>query len=191
MRITVAHSPDSDDAFMFYGLASGAVDTGGSGGRAPPVGHRDAEPGGLRGQVRGHRRLVPRLRVPPRPLHPAAARRQHGRELRPDRRGARGRPAIARRRARGGARAADVGLPGAQALRPGGRHRGDAVRRDPGRRAPRRRGGGPADPRGPADLPGRGAAQDRGPRRVVGRADRRAAAAARRQRASAATSGPR
>ena len=26
MRITVAHSPDSDDAFMFYGLQSGAVD---------------------------------------------------------------------------------------------------------------------------------------------------------------------
>src|SRR5919106_1081625 len=29
MKITVAHSPDSDDAFMFYGLASGNVDTGG------------------------------------------------------------------------------------------------------------------------------------------------------------------
>ena len=28
-RITVAHSPDSDDAFMFYGLASGHVDSGG------------------------------------------------------------------------------------------------------------------------------------------------------------------
>ncbi len=28
-RITVAHSPDSDDAFMFYGLASGKVETGG------------------------------------------------------------------------------------------------------------------------------------------------------------------
>jgi len=28
-RITVAHSPDSDDAFMFFGLASGAVDTHG------------------------------------------------------------------------------------------------------------------------------------------------------------------
>ena len=28
-RITVAHSPDSDDAFMFYGLASGHVDPGG------------------------------------------------------------------------------------------------------------------------------------------------------------------
>jgi 1,4-dihydroxy-6-naphthoate synthase len=27
MRITVAHSPDSDDAFMFFGLASGAVET--------------------------------------------------------------------------------------------------------------------------------------------------------------------
>jgi 1,4-dihydroxy-6-naphthoate synthase len=29
MKITIAHSPDSDDAFMFYGLASGAVDTEG------------------------------------------------------------------------------------------------------------------------------------------------------------------
>ncbi len=29
MHITVAHSPDSDDAFMFYGLASGQIDTGG------------------------------------------------------------------------------------------------------------------------------------------------------------------
>ncbi len=28
-RITVAHSPDSDDAFMFFGLASGAINTGG------------------------------------------------------------------------------------------------------------------------------------------------------------------
>jgi 1,4-dihydroxy-6-naphthoate synthase len=29
MRIAIAHSPDSDDAFMFYGLASGAIDTEG------------------------------------------------------------------------------------------------------------------------------------------------------------------
>ena len=29
MKITVAHSPDSDDAFMFYGLASGAVERDG------------------------------------------------------------------------------------------------------------------------------------------------------------------
>ncbi len=29
MKITVAHSPDSDDAFMFYALASGKIDTEG------------------------------------------------------------------------------------------------------------------------------------------------------------------
>ena len=29
MKIRIAHSPDSDDAFMFYGLASGAVPTNG------------------------------------------------------------------------------------------------------------------------------------------------------------------
>ena len=29
MQITVAHSPDSDDAFMFYALATGKLDTGG------------------------------------------------------------------------------------------------------------------------------------------------------------------
>jgi 1,4-dihydroxy-6-naphthoate synthase len=28
MKITVAHSPDSDDAFMFFGLASGSIETG-------------------------------------------------------------------------------------------------------------------------------------------------------------------
>lgn len=28
MEITIAHSPDADDAFMFYGLAKGLVDTG-------------------------------------------------------------------------------------------------------------------------------------------------------------------
>ena len=27
-RITVAHSPDSDDAFMFYALATNKLDTG-------------------------------------------------------------------------------------------------------------------------------------------------------------------
>jgi 1,4-dihydroxy-6-naphthoate synthase len=29
MKITIAHSPDSDDAFMFYGLANGRLETGG------------------------------------------------------------------------------------------------------------------------------------------------------------------
>ena len=56
MKITVAHSPDSDDAFMFYGLASGKVPTDGI-----EFGHlladietlnRAAFEGGLRGQRR-------------------------------------------------------------------------------------------------------------------------------------------
>ena len=29
MKISIAHSPDSDDAFMFYGLASGGVPSNG------------------------------------------------------------------------------------------------------------------------------------------------------------------
>ena len=29
MKIHIAHSPDSDDAFMFYGLASGQVPSDG------------------------------------------------------------------------------------------------------------------------------------------------------------------
>lgn len=29
MKITIAHSPDADDAFMFYALANGKIDTGG------------------------------------------------------------------------------------------------------------------------------------------------------------------
>jgi 1,4-dihydroxy-6-naphthoate synthase len=29
MKVTIAHSPDSDDAFMFYGLAKGKLDSGG------------------------------------------------------------------------------------------------------------------------------------------------------------------
>src|SRR3984893_15795591 len=29
MKIQIAHSPDSDDAFMFYGLATGKVPSGG------------------------------------------------------------------------------------------------------------------------------------------------------------------
>ncbi|HEY5610398.1 MAG TPA: ABC transporter substrate-binding protein, partial [Thermoanaerobaculia bacterium] len=27
-KITLAHSPDADDAFMFYALAKGKIDTG-------------------------------------------------------------------------------------------------------------------------------------------------------------------
>ena len=79
-KITVAHSPDSDDAFMFFGLASGNVDTGGIVVDQVLVGHRDAESRGVRRQVRSHRRLVSRLRAPRRQVRAAAARRQHGRQ---------------------------------------------------------------------------------------------------------------
>ena len=27
MKITIAHSPDADDAFMFYGLTNGKIET--------------------------------------------------------------------------------------------------------------------------------------------------------------------
>ena len=53
--------------------------------------HRDAESRGVRRQVRSHGRVVPRLRAPRRQVRAAAARRQHGRQLRPDRRRAAGR----------------------------------------------------------------------------------------------------
>jgi hypothetical protein len=54
MKITVAHSPDSDDAFMFYGLASGAVRTDGS--RLTRFSrHRIAEPRRVRRPPRGDR----------------------------------------------------------------------------------------------------------------------------------------
>ena len=83
-RITVAHSPDSDDAFMFFGLASGAVETHGIVVDQVLVGYRDPEPRGVRRALRGHGGLVPCLRAPGRTIRAAAAWRQHGRSLRPD-----------------------------------------------------------------------------------------------------------
>ena len=92
MKIRIAHSPDSDDAFMFYGLASGKVPS-----RGYELEHvlSDIETlnrAAFDGHVRNHGRVVSRLRAPDRSLHPAAARRQHGRPLRPDRRRRRRRP---------------------------------------------------------------------------------------------------
>ncbi len=46
--IHVAHSPDSDDAFMFYALAEGKIDTGNLRYEHRAVGHRVAEPAGAR-----------------------------------------------------------------------------------------------------------------------------------------------
>ena len=46
MKISLAHSPDSDDAFMFYGLAQGKVATGGLEIEHVLQRHREPEPRG-------------------------------------------------------------------------------------------------------------------------------------------------
>ena len=81
--IHVAHSPDSDDAFMFYALAEGKIDTGGPPLRARAAGHRVAQPARAARRARGDRRLDSRVRVSLRPLRAAAARLVDGRPLRP------------------------------------------------------------------------------------------------------------
>ena len=45
-EISIAHSPDSDDAFMFYGLATNKVRVGGHELHAYALRHRDVEPAG-------------------------------------------------------------------------------------------------------------------------------------------------
>ena len=47
-EITVAHSPDSDDAFMFYGLATNKVRTPGLRFTPYALRYRNAEPEGAR-----------------------------------------------------------------------------------------------------------------------------------------------
>ncbi len=47
MKIRIAHSPDSDDAFMFYGLATGKVPSLGYELEHVLVGYRDAESRGV------------------------------------------------------------------------------------------------------------------------------------------------
>ena len=161
MKIHIAHSPDSDDAFMFYGLASGKVPDRRPRARPRAVGHRDAESRGLRRQVRDLGGVVPRLRAPDRQVHPAAARRQHGRQLRPDGRGPQ--RLVAPKRGGDGWPGLDgvtVAIPGhaddgvsrAAAVQAGRAVRRDAVRRDPRGGARRQGRSGPADSRGPAHL---------------------------------------
>ena len=67
MLIRLGHSPDPDDAFMFWGLAAGEVDTARLRVRARPRGHPDAERVGARGPARGDRDLAPRVPVRPGP----------------------------------------------------------------------------------------------------------------------------
>ena len=87
-EITVAHSPDSDDAFMFYALATNKV-------RVPGLRFThtlcDIETLNRKGagrRVRRHRDLVPCLSLHSGSLCFAAQRWQRGRRIRPDDRGA-------------------------------------------------------------------------------------------------------
>ena len=83
-EITVAHSPDSDDAFMFYGLATNKV-------RAPGLRFThtlcDIETLNQQSARRRLRRdcdFVSRLSVYPGQVRAHVLRRQRGRRLRPD-----------------------------------------------------------------------------------------------------------
>ena len=182
MKITVAHSPDSDDAFMHYGLASGKVPTDGI-----EFGHLLADIETLnRAAFEGkyevsavsfnaYAHLTDKYLLLP-----------HGSSMGDDY----GPIVVARNDGPSSSKGITVAVPGhaddgvshAAPVRPGRRLRRDAVRSHPGCRAEGRSGGRPADSRRAAHLPGRRAEEDRRPRRVVGRAHRRAAAAARRQR---------
>ena len=66
MKITVAHSPDSDDAFMFFGLASGAVHVEGIEVDQVLADIETLNRAAFEGAYEVTRRLVSRLRAPAR-----------------------------------------------------------------------------------------------------------------------------
>ena len=187
-RITVAHSPDSDDAFMFFGLASGAVETGGLVVDQVLADIETLNRAAFDGHVRSHRRVVSRLRAPRGQVRAAAARRQHGRQLRPDRRREDWRTDDCEGAPHRDSRDADDRVSHVAAVRARLRVRRGPVRRDSAGRPRWQGGGGPAHPRGPADVSGRGPAEDRRPRRMVGGARRAACRCPSAATSSAATS---
>ena len=83
-EISIAHSPDSDDAFMFYGLATNKVRVPGFKFTPHPHRHRNAQSARHpRGLLRRHRHQLPRLSLHAGELHPDGLRRLGGRRLRP------------------------------------------------------------------------------------------------------------
>ena len=182
MKITIAHSPDSDDAFMFYGLAKGGVDTGDL-----EVSHVLTDIETLNRHAQEGRHEVTAISFHAYPfvadryaLMPCGGSIGDGY----------GPLLVAREaRARSAIRGMTIAVPGTltsaylalTAVRARRRDARRAVRPDPrrGARGPRR--GGARDPRGPAHLRRRGARQARRSRRVVEAGDG-PAAAARRQR---------
>ena len=167
---------------MFFGLASGAVETGGIVVEQVLSDIETLNRAAFEGTLRSHRGVVSRLRAPRGQVRAAAARRQHGRQLRPDRR----RDA---RAARPRSRARRIAIPGTlttayltlrlyepdfeyvvvpfdeiqQAVLDGKAEAGLLIHE------------------GQLTYQDEGLHEDRRPRRVVGGADRRPAAAARRQ----------
>ena len=82
MRIAIAHSPDSDDAFMFYGLASGKVATGDLEIEHVLSDIESLNHAAFEGRYKISADFLSRLHAPGRSLRAAAARGQHGRPLR-------------------------------------------------------------------------------------------------------------
>ena len=85
--ITVGHSPDPDDAFMFYALAHDKIDTGDLQFRHELQDIETLNRRGIARRAGSHGRQHPRLRPPARQVRAAAERLQHGRPLRADGRG--------------------------------------------------------------------------------------------------------
>ena len=85
VRIRIGHSPDPDDAFMFWALTTDLVDTRGHEFEQVAARHPDAEPVGARGAARGDGDLARRVPLRAGGLRAAAARREHRLGLRPGR----------------------------------------------------------------------------------------------------------
>ena len=86
--ITLAHSPDSDDAFMFYGLATNKLNTGDLNFQHLLKDIQTLNEEAMRGTYDDGDQLS-RLRIYPRQIRTAAARRFDWRQLWPNRRFAR------------------------------------------------------------------------------------------------------
>ncbi len=73
-QVSFAHSPDCDDAFMFYGIASGAVDTGNFAVKQIMKDIQTLNERGHRRQIRNHRHIICSLPADKRSLFTHALR---------------------------------------------------------------------------------------------------------------------
>jgi hypothetical protein len=184
--LTLGHSPDPDDAFMFYALAKGLIPTHGFRFEHILQDIQTLNERATRGELDISAISIHAYAVCQRPIRAAAQRREHGRRLRPD---AGGQTEIFPRRNR----PQKIAVPGTMtsaflALQ---LWLGKSAKEfdyvvvpfdqifPPSVPESRR---GPDHPRRPVDLSKRGTGGLRRPRRLVGHGKRRPAAAAGRQR---------